>query len=149
MKIAIGNDHAAVEEKQAVVSALQALGHEVSNFGTDTFDSTDYPDYAAAVAKAVAKHDVDLGILICGTGIGMSIAANKVCGIRAALCHSALTAAKSREHNDANILCCGARVIDLATIQEAVKAFITTPFAAGRHARRVQKMMDLEAQCDQ
>ena len=113
MKIAIGNDHAAVAEKQAVQQALEDLGHTVTNVGTDTGDSTDYPDYAGQVARAVAGGRADCGVLLCGTGIGMSIAANKVRGIRAALCHSEHTARMSREHNNANILCCGARVMEL------------------------------------
>ncbi len=145
MKIAIANDHAAVSEKNAVAKTLEELGHQVLNFGTDTLDSTDYPDYAAKVGEAVNQGHADLGILLCGTGIGMSIAANKIKGIRAALCHSEETAEKSREHNDANVLCCGARVLDLSVIQAIVKKFISTEFSGGRHQRRVQKMMAFEA----
>ncbi|MFT7618590.1 MAG: ribose 5-phosphate isomerase B [Planctomycetota bacterium] len=144
MKISIGNDHAAVQEKEAVVQQLKDLGHEVTNVGTDTTDSTDYPDLAALVAKSVVNQETELGILICGTGIGMSIAANKVKGIRAALCHSTETAEKAREHNDANVICCGARVTSLDDIQAMIATFVATPFANGRHQRRVDKMMDLQ-----
>ena len=146
MNIAMGNDHAAVREKQALLEALTNMGHQVIDLGCDSDESTDYPDYAARVAHAVTGGRADLGILLCGTGIGMSIAANKIHGVRAALCHSPETAAKSREHNDANILCCGARVMDLANILATASAFLTTPFAGGRHARRVQKMMALETE---
>jgi len=144
MKIAIGNDHAAFAAKHALVAKLESWGHEVANHGTDTEESVDYPDLAAAVAKSVAKGDADVGILICGTGIGISMAANKIHGIRAAVCHSEVTAELAREHNDANVLCMGARILDDATIENCARKFLQTPFGGGRHVNRVQKIMDLE-----
>lgn len=137
MRIAIGNDHAGVAEKRALEEKLQALGHEVRNVGTDTEESCDYPEFAHAVARTVASGEADLGVLVCGTGIGVSMAANKIPGIRAAVSHTKETAHLCREHNDANVLCVGARVCSLDSILEQVEEFVSTPFAGGRHQRRV------------
>lgn len=143
MKIAIGCDHAGYDLKQELVAQLQEEGHTIVDCGTYSRDSVDYPDIAAAVTSIVLKEDI-LGILICGTGIGISIAANKVRGIRAALCDNCYTARMSREHNNANIIALGSRVIGPGLAVEVVKTFISTPFAAGRHQRRVEKICQLE-----
>ncbi|MCA9321341.1 MAG: ribose 5-phosphate isomerase B [Planctomycetes bacterium] len=144
MRIAIANDHAAVEARRRLSRTLRDWGFEVSDLGTDTEESVDYPDQAAAVARMVASGEADRGIILCGTGIGVSMAANKIDGIRAAVCHSVETATLAREHNDANVLCLGARVLDAAKIEACSRAFLDTAFAGGRHARRVQKIRDLE-----
>lgn len=144
MKIAIGNDHAAVEMKQEVVDHLVEQGHEVINFGTDSHESCDYPVYGKLVAHAVADGEADLGILICGTGIGISLAANKVHGVRAACCSETYSARLTRMHNDANILAFGARVVGPGTALDLVDTFINTPFEGGRHARRVAMIEDPE-----
>ena len=129
---------------QEVMAHLDKRGIEYKNFGTFTKDSCDYPEYAKLVANAVVDGTCEKGILICGTGIGISIAANKVHGIRAALCHNAFTAQMCREHNDAQIVSMGARVIDEATALEIVDIFLNTEFAGGRHVGRVEKMMEIE-----
>lgn len=144
MKIAIGNDHAAVEMKQEVVDHLVEQGHEVINFGTDSHESCDYPVYGKLVAHAVADGEADLGILICGTGIGISLAANKVHGVRAACCSETYSARLTRMHNDANVLAFGARVVGPGTALDLVDTFINTPFEGGRHARRVAMIEDPE-----
>ena len=144
MRIAVGNDHAAIDEKSAIVDHLTAAGHDIVDRGVNENESVDYPDFAAAVSREVASGGADLGILVCGTGIGMSIAANKIAGIRAALCHSAFTARMAREHNDANVLCLGARVLEPDAILEAVDTFLGASFEGGRHARRVGKIGALE-----
>lgn len=140
MKIAIGNDHAGVEFKNKIMQELRSKGYEVVNVGTDTLDSVDYPDVAKEVSEKVINGEVNFGILICGTGIGISIAANKIKGIRAALCHNEYTAKQARLHNDANILALGARVIGDELGKAIVKTFLNTEFEGGRHARRVSKM---------
>ncbi len=137
MKIAVGSDHAAWEAKDAVVASLRQLGHEVEDLGTQGGDSVDYPRFAYRVADAVATQRVDRGILLCGTGIGMSIAANRLPGIRAANVFNEEMVTMSRAHNDANVLCLGARLLDLELIQSLVGLFITAPFDGGRHKRRV------------
>jgi len=144
MKISIGADHAGVDAKRRLVALLQRDGHAVADCGTDGTESVDYPDFAAAVAHAVAEGRAERGILVCGTGIGMSIAANKVAGIRAAKCNDPLEARLCRQHNDANVLCVGARVVDPAVMDEVARAFLATDFEGGRHARRVAKMIELE-----
>lgn len=144
MKIAIGNDHGAVEMKNHIVGWLNEHGYEVVNFGTDSTKSTDYPIYAERVAKAVVSGDCDRGILICGTGIGISISANKIHGVRCALCSEPVSASLSRHHNDANILALGARTIGLVMAEEIVKTFLTETFDGGRHAIRVGKIMALD-----
>ena len=144
MKIAIGNDHGAVDMKNHVMSWLEKNGYEVVNFGTDSTESTDYPIYAERVARAVVSGDCDRGILICGTGIGISISANKIHGVRCALCSEPVSAALSRQHNDANILAMGARTIGPVMAEEIVRTFLTESFEGGRHAIRVGKIMALD-----
>lgn len=144
MKIAFGCDHAGVDLREAVLTVLREAGAEVVDFGTDRRDSVDYPDVAAAVGRAVADGTCERGILVCGTGIGVSIAANKVPGVRAALCQEPFTAALSREHNDANVLCMGARVIGPGLARAIVTAWLQAPFGGGRHAGRIEKIAALE-----
>lgn len=144
MKIAIGNDHGAVDMKNHVVNWLEKNGHEVVNFGTDSTESTDYPIYAERVARAVVSGECERGILICGTGIGISISANKIHGVRCALCSEPVSAALSRQHNDANILAMGARTIGPVMAEEIVRTFLTEAFEGGRHAIRVGKIMALD-----
>jgi len=143
MHIAIGNDHRGIEFKNGVTEMLTGAGHTYTDFGTNTADAVDYPDIAGEVGKAVARGDFDFGILICGTGIGMCISANKVKGIRAALCHNVFSATRARQHNNANILCLGAEY-GLDGVADIVNAFFTTDFEGGRHQRRVDKIADLE-----
>ncbi|HEY8496970.1 MAG TPA: ribose 5-phosphate isomerase B [Limnochordales bacterium] len=144
MRIAIGSDHAGFDLKQELMAHLKAAGHTVVDMGTTSRESCDYPDYARLVAEAVAAERCDRGILICGTGIGMSIAANKVPGVRAALCAEPYSARMAREHNDANVLCLGARVTGSGLALEIADAFLAGEFAGGRHARRVDKIRELE-----
>ena len=144
MKIAIACDHAGPSLKAKVVAHLKDKGIEVADFGTDDTRPVDYPDYALKVAQAVASGQADLGILICGTGIGMSICANKVKGIRCALCSDTFSAHATRQHNDANMMALGAGVVGEKLALEMVDLFLTTPFEGGRHARRVDKVMALE-----
>ena len=144
MKIAIGSDHAGFRLKEIVKNFLKTKNIEVEDFGTYTEESVDYPDYAFKVGEAVARKDFDFGILICGSGIGMSIAANKVKGIRAALCNDLYSAHVSREHNNANILCMGGRVIGEEVAKEIVSVWLNAKFEGGRHERRVNKITDYE-----
>lgn len=144
MKIAIGNDHAAVALKNEIAQHLRDLGHEVVNFGTDTNDSVDYPVYGFKVANAVASGECELGVAICGTGIGISMAANKVKGIRAALCTNEFCAEMTRRHNNANILCMGGKVIDKETAVKLVDIFLHTEFEGGRHQRRIDQIAQIE-----
>lgn len=144
MKVAIGCDHAGVDLKHEVARFLREQGHEVADFGTEGTESVDYPDFARRVAEAVRSGQAERGVLICGTGIGMSIAANKVPGVRAALCHDVYSARLTREHNDANVLTMGARVIGPGLAVEIAKAFFGGEFAGGRHARRVDKIAQIE-----
>lgn len=144
MNLAIAADHAGVDLKSALKASLEASGHTVMDYGTNSAESVDYPDYAAPVARAVASGEADRGILICGSGVGMSIAANKVRGVRAALGVSPEEVALIRQHNDANILTLGARFLDAAQAQELVRVFLETPFEGGRHTRRVEKVAALE-----
>jgi ribose 5-phosphate isomerase B len=142
--IAIGSDHAGFEYKEYFKKLLSDMGHPYQDFGTFSTEPVDYPDIAQVVSKAISSHTCDMGILICGTGIGMSIAANKHNGIRAAVCESSASAKLSREHNDANILCLGERITSLKTAIEIVKTFLTTPFSGGeRHNSRIQKIHSL------
>lgn len=140
MKLVIGNDHAGVEFKEKLVKALEEKGHEVINVGTDSLESVDYPDIAVLVGEKVLDGEAKFGILICGTGIGISIAANKIKGIRAALVHNEFTAKLARLHNDANVIALGARVIGDELGLACVETFINTEFEGGRHARRVGKI---------
>lgn len=144
MKIAIGNDHIALDMKNHIVAYLEAKGYTLVNFGTDTAARVDYPLYGKAVAEAVASGVCDLGILICGTGIGISLAANKVKGIRAAVCSEAYSAALTRRHNNANIIAFGARVVGTATAETIVDAFLEAEFEGGRHANRVDMITAIE-----
>jgi len=144
MKIAIGADHAGFALKEQLRDALRQAGHEVIDAGTNSADSTDYPDYAGVVAYKVTSGEAERGILVCSTGVGMSIAANKVDGIRAALAFSADVVRLTRAHNDANIMTLGARHTDAAAANEMVRIFLETPFDGGRHARRVGKIAELE-----
>ena len=144
MKIGIGNDHAATELKFAIVDYLKELGHEVVNFGTDTNDSCNYPEYGEKVARAVVAKEVDLGILICGTGVGISIAANKVKGIRAVVCSEACSARLAREHNNANILAFGARIVGEELAKTIVKEYLDASFLGGRHQTRVDMISEIE-----
>lgn len=144
MKIAIANDHAAVDHKFALIKFLESEGHEVINFGTNETASCDYPDYAKKVTGAVVAKQADFGILLCGTGVGMSIVANKVKGIRASLCDNSFVAEMTRRHNNSNVLCLGARVIGVDLMFSIVKTYLSTPFdevdKPGKHTRRINKM---------
>jgi ribose 5-phosphate isomerase B len=145
MKIAIGSDHRGYEVKRRLADFLPQLGHEVLDVGPTGKDSVDYPDFAFQVARAVSEGRVERGILICGTGIGMCIAANKVAGVRAAPCHDSITAEMSRRHNDANILCLSADLLGEELIERMARIWLDTPFEGGRHARRVDKIVRFEA----
>tara|TARA_A100000171_G_scaffold9750_1_gene7292 strand:- start:603 stop:1037 length:435 start_codon:yes stop_codon:yes gene_type:complete len=138
--IAIAADHGGVELKTAIISALKDRGIEVFDFGTNGSESVDYPDYAQAVAKSIVDGQSEAGILVCGSGIGMSIAANRFPEVRAALAHDRLSAELCRQHNNANVLCLGARIVGDAKALDCVDAFISTEFEGGRHALRVAKM---------
>ncbi len=145
MKIAIGSDHAGVEHKQALKELAASMGIEAADMGTGSSQSVDYPDYGEKVGLAVSRGDADLGILICGTGIGISMAANKVKGIRAAVCWNQETAMLAREHNNANILCMGARFITIEDSVDIARKFLSTDFSGGeRHKRRIDKIMNIE-----
>lgn len=146
MKIALGSDHAGFELKETVKHLLAAQGIQVEDQGTHSAESVDYPDFARAVGEEVARRQVDFGILVCGTGIGMSMSANKVPGIRAAKADTEYEAEMARAHNDANVLCLGARVTDAATAGKLVRKFLETRFEGGRHQRRVDKIMAIEQQ---
>jgi len=138
--VAIANDHAGLMLKQLLLGEIEQLGFTALDLGTNTADSVDYPDFGNAVAKAVTDGRAQFGIAICGSGIGISIAANRHKGIRAALCSTGLAAELSRQHNDANILCLGARLIGDAEARECVKRFLATKFEGGRHAKRIEKL---------
>jgi ribose 5-phosphate isomerase B len=144
MNIAIGSDHRGVEAKRRLVASLQQQGHTVADVGANTQESVDYPDLAFEVAQRVSKGTAERGILICGTGIGMCIAANKLRGVRAAPCHDSITAEMSRRHNDANVLCLSADLLGEELIERMVRIFLDTPFDGGRHARRVEKIGKIE-----
>ncbi len=138
MKIAIGCDHGGFELKEEIVALLEKMGHEVENLGTNSLESVNYPDFAKAVCEKITDGGCQRGILICGTGIGMSMAANRHRQIRAALCHELFTARMSREHNDANVLCLGARVVGPGLALEIVDTWINTEFGGGRHLSRIE-----------
>lgn len=143
MRIAIGCDHKGLGLKQLIMQIIADAGHNTEDFGCYTADSVDYPDIAEQVAQAVAKCDFSQGILICNTGIGMSIVANKIRGIRAALCHDAFSARRARQHNDANILCLGTE-LEPDVIREIIEAYLTSEFEGGRHLRRLNKIKTME-----
>ncbi|MCC6160347.1 MAG: ribose 5-phosphate isomerase B [Deltaproteobacteria bacterium] len=140
MKVAIGFDHAGVDLRAVVIERIRAAGHEIVDFGTDSQASVDYPDHAHLVARAVEDGEAALGVLVCGTGLGMSYAANRHPGVRAAVCTDSYLAKMARLHNDANVLCLGARVIGAGVAADILDAFFTTGFEGGRHARRVEKI---------
>ena len=144
MKIGIGNDHVGYELKAAIIDFIEQLGHEVEDFGAYGPESTDYPIYGKRVADAVAAGQCDLGVLICGTGVGISLAANKVRGIRAAVCSEPYTAKMARAHNNANIIAFGARVVGVDMAKMIVGEFLATEFEGGRHARRVGLVGSIE-----
>ena len=145
MKIAIACDHGALALKNTIIVHLQKQGHQVSNFGTDTLDSCDYPDFAGAAARAVANGECDRGIVLCSTGIGVSIAANKVPGVRCALLHDLMSARLTREHNDTNMMALGAFITGEALALQIVDTWLNTEFSGGeRHCRRIAKIAELE-----
>ena len=146
MKISVGSDHRGVQVKQKILELLTQLGHETNDVGVETADSVDYPDIAAMVGRQVSEGTADRGILICGTGIGMTIAANKFPGVRAAPCHDALTAEMSRRHNNLNVLCLSGDLLGAKLIDHMVKTWLATEFEGGRHARRVDKISELDQQ---
>jgi len=145
-KVAVACDHAGRELKNAIAELLVARGFEVEDFGTHGNDSVDYPDFASEVARRVGSGKAAFGVLVCGTGIGMSIVANKYRGVRAALCHNEFEARATRQHNDANVLCLGERSVGLGLGLSIAEAFFSTAFEGGRHLRRVQKIADAEAE---
>lgn len=144
MKIGIANDHTALEMKKDIIAYLESKGHEIVDYGTDSAESTDYPIWGEKVANAVASGEVEKGIAICGTGLGISLACNKVPGIRACVCSEPYTAKYSRLHNNCNIICFGARVIGIEMAKMIVDEFFETEFEGGRHERRVKMIMDIE-----
>lgn len=145
MRIAIGSDHRGFSVKARIIKHLQALGHETFDAGPSNPGSVDYPDIAQCVGRRIADGQADRGILICGTGIGMCIAANKIAGVRAAPCHDDLTAEMSRRHNDLNVLCLSADMLGEKLIDRMVEIWLKTEFEGGRHARRVEKITRLES----
>ncbi len=144
MKIAVGSDHRGFTAKEQIAALVQSLGHEVTDLGTHSTDACDYPDLAVAVAESVASGRAERGILICGSGIGMSIMANKVRGIRAALCYDAFAAEMSRRHNDANVLCIGSDRVSETVLSDMIRGWVKTEFEGGRHARRIEKIANYE-----
>jgi len=144
MKIVVGSDHRGFKAKEIIKAIVTQLGHECIDVGTDSSDPVDYPDYAYLAAMAVAKNDADRAILICGTGIGTSITANKVKGIRAALCHDELSTQISRDHNDANVLCVSGDLIGDVLMRKMVEVWLSTEFSGGRHQRRINKITAIE-----
>ena len=144
MKIAIGHDHGAYELKFEIMKYVEELGHEVINFGVDSAESVDYPAQGLKVANAVISGEADLGIALCGTGVGISMACNKVKGIRAVVCSEPFSAKMSREHNNANILCMGGRVVGPELGKMIVKEWLNAEFQGGRHQRRVNQIMEIE-----
>lgn len=144
MKIGIGNDHAAVEMKMQIREYLESLGHEVVNYGVDTTKRCNYPEIGEKVGRAVAAGEVECAVLICGTGVGISIAANKVHGVRAAVCSDITTAHLVKEHNNANIIAFGARIVGIETAKDIVKAYLDAKFLGGRHQTRIDMISDIE-----
>ena len=144
MRIAIGSDHRGYHLKEQLIAMLRTKGHDVEDDGANGTESVDYPDFAALVAKKVSAGAVERGILICGTGIGMAVAANKFSNVRAAPCHDDLTAEMSRRHNDLNVLCLSADLLGEKLIARMVELWLNTPFDGGRHARRVEKITEQE-----
>lgn len=149
MRIALGTDHRGFEIRSKVIDLIHRLGHEVQDVGTLTADSVDYPDFAALVGRKVSSGEADRGILICGTGLGMCIAANKIRGVRATPCHDDLTAEMSRRHNDSNVLCLSADLLGERLVDRIIEIWLATPFEGGRHARRIEKIDEIEQRVDQ
>ncbi len=147
MRIAIGSDHRGVQSRQRLIGLLERLGNEVVDCGSFGTEPVDYPDIAADVARRVADGSAERGILLCCTGVGMAIAANKVAGVRAATCHDEVTAEMSRRHNDLNVLCLAAEMLGPEMQDKVIRTWLTTPFEGGRHARRVGKITALEPGC--
>lgn len=146
MKIGIGNDHAGTEYKKIISEYIkEKYGYEVINYGTDSLDSVNYPEFGEKVASGVISKEVDKGILICGTGIGIGLAANKVNGIRCAICSEPKSAMLSRQHNNANIISFGARIVSIEQAKEIVDAFLTSEFEGGRHQIRIDMISDIES----
>lgn len=146
MKIAIASDHRGFGIKSKIIATINELGHEAVDMGTDSSESVDYPDFAVKVAQAVSRAEVDRGILICGTGMGMCIAANKFSGVRACTCHDDLTAEMSRRHNNANVLCLSADLLGDRLVNRMVELWLKTEFEGGRHARRLEKITKVEGE---
>ena len=144
MKIALGNDHAATDLKFVVMDYLKELGHEVVNFGTDTNESCNYPEIGEKVGRAVVAGEAECGILICGTGVGISIAANKVRGVRAAVCSDCATARLVKEHTNANVIAFGARIVGTELAKDIVKAYLDAEFMGGRHQMRIDMIHEIE-----
>ncbi|RDU24303.1 ribose 5-phosphate isomerase B [Anaerosacchariphilus polymeriproducens] len=144
MKIAIGNDHAAVELKNEIKAYLEGKGHELIDFGTNTNESCDYPNFGEAVGKAVVNNEAECGVLICGTGIGISIAANKVKGVRAAVCSEPVSARLTKEHNNANVIAFGARIVGVEVAKAIVDAYLDAEYEGERHQRRVDMISAIE-----
>ena len=144
MRIAVGSDHRGYGVKTKIVALLRELGHEVHDFGTHGPEAVDYPDFGYEVAKAVSDGRFERGILVCGSGIGMCIVANKVPGVRAAVCHDDLTAEMSRRHNDANVLCVAADLLGARLIDRMIEIWLASQFEGGRHARRITKIEHIE-----
>ena len=144
MTVVIASDHAGTELKEFLKGRISVHGHQVVDMGTNDGSSVDYPDFASLVAKAVSSGKFDIGVLICGTGIGMSIAANKIPGIRAALCTNEFMAAMARKHNNANVIALGARILDRETAGKILDIFMSTEFEGGRHATRLEKITRME-----
>jgi ribose 5-phosphate isomerase B len=148
MRIAVGTDHRGYYIRSKLVDLLERLGHEVDDVGTFSEEAVDYPDVAAQVAQKVSHGEVDRGVLVCGTGLGMAIAANKFHGVRAAPCHDDLTAEMSRRHNDSNVLCLSSDLLGERLIDRMVELWLSTPFEGGRHARRVGKIDEIEREVE-
>ena len=144
MKIGIGNDHSAFELKQVIAAHLKAQGHEVVDYGSYSAERCNYPEFGEKVARAIVRGEVERGVLICGTGVGISLAANKVKGIRAAVCSEPYTAQLSRRHNNTNVLCFGARVIGIEMAKMIVKEWLEAKFEGGRHQRRIDMIREIE-----
>ena len=146
MRIAVGTDHRGFSIRPKVIELVERLGHEVEDVGTVSGEAVDYPDIASLVSRKVSRGEVDRGILVCGTGLGMCIAANKFPGVRAAPCHDDLTAEMSRRHNDTNVLCLSSDLLGERLIDRMIELWLSTPFEGGRHARRVDKITEIEQQ---
>ncbi len=148
MRIVIGADHRGFEIRSRVVETAKRLGHETVDVGTFSPEAVDYPDVAAEVSRLVSRGEAERGILVCGTGLGMCIAANKISGVRAAPCHDETTTEMSRRHNDANVLCLSADLLGERLIEKMIEIWLKTPFEGGRHARRLEKIVEIERQVE-